>query len=155
MTPLDSAHYQDPLDPLRRFISTPLRTQFRVGSTTVVVATNDFSLLPALPLAAPSGDLDSSTLHWKLVRDSDAHGLLQEPLSLISGQLTIVGMGPACLLGVDRQRRELLGFIGMDVDARTFQEFLVPFLCRLSIEAGETDFLRSSVDGGNGDAADA
>jgi hypothetical protein len=155
MTLLDTARYQDPLDALRRFIPTPLRTQFRIGSTTVVVATNDFSLLPALPLADPSHDLDSSSLDWKLVRDSDAQGLLQEPLFLISGQLTIVGMGPACLLGVDHQRRELLGFIGRDVDARTFQEFLVPFLCRLSTEAGETDFLSFPMAGRNRDAADA
>jgi hypothetical protein len=155
MTLLDPTRYQDPLDPLRRFIPTPLRTQFRVGSTTVVVETNDFSLLPALPLAGPSSGLDLSSLAWKLVRDSDAHGLLQEPVFLISGPLTIVGMGPACLLGMDHERRELLGFIGMDVDARTFQEFLVPFLCRLSKEAGETDLLRSSGEGMNEDSANA
>jgi len=63
MTLLDPTRYQDPLDPLRRFIPTPLRTQFRVGSTTVVVQTNDFSLLPALPLAAPSAASISPASH--------------------------------------------------------------------------------------------
>ena len=155
MTLLDAVRYQDPRDALRRFVPTPLRTQFRVNSTTVVVETNDFSLLPTFPLAASSDDPGSSRLAWKLVRDSDAHGLLQEPLFLISGQLTIVGMGPSCLLGVDHQRCELLAFIGMDVDARTFQELLVPLLCRLSIEAGDVDFWRSSGYEMNEDGADA
>src|SRR5271157_4284490 len=46
---LDLANYQDPLDVLRRFTPTPLRTRFCLAAATVVVETNDFSLLPALP----------------------------------------------------------------------------------------------------------
>ena len=138
MALLDSAIYQDPLDLLRRFIPTPLRTRFHFAGATVVVETNDFSLLPALPLETSAGKFLPANLSWKLVRDPDARGLLQEPLLLISAQLTVVAMGAACLLGVDRERRELLCFIGADVDSRTFQEFLVPFLCRLSAEALET-----------------
>ena len=138
MALLDSAIYQDPLDLLRRFIPTPLRTRFRIAAATVVVETNDFSLLPALPLETASREFLPANLSWKLVRDPDARGLLQEPLLLISAQLTIAAMGPACLLGVDRERRELLCFIGADVDPRTFQEFLVPFLCRLSTQTLET-----------------
>jgi hypothetical protein len=155
MALLDSENYRDPLDPLRRFIPTPLRTRFRVGARSVVVQTNDFSLLPALPLETASGALDPSGLHWKLVRDPDAHGPLQEPLLLISGPLTIVGMGPACLLGVDHELRELSCFIGADVDARTFQEFLFPFLCRLATEATEPDFSKYSLRGLKEDTADA
>jgi len=49
-------------------------------------------------------------------------------LSLTSGTLTIVYMGTACLLGLDHQRRELLGFIGVEVGASTFQEYLLPIL---------------------------
>lgn len=135
MTSLDLAYYEDPLDLLRRFTPTPLRTRFRIAGATVVVETNDFSLLPALPLETFSSGIPPASLDWKLVRDPDARGLLQEPLVLLSGRLTIVAMGAACLLGVDRERRELLCFIGADVDPRTFQEFLVPFLCQLSTQA--------------------
>jgi hypothetical protein len=151
---LDSANYQDPLDLLRRFIPTPYRTRFRVGATSVVVETNDFSLLPELPLELAFDAFFPSTLAWKLVRDADARGLLQEPLHLISGQLTIVAMGAACLLGIDRERRELLGFIGAEVDPRTFHESLVPLLCRLSLEMVETN-QEVCVEHLNEDVADA
>lgn len=132
MTLVDSTNYQDPLDALRRFIPTPLRTRFHVGDARITVETNDFTLLPALPLDTASADLAEPDIEWKLVRDLDAPGLLEEPLVLTSGSLTVVGMGTACLLGVDHERRELLCFIGVDVDGGTFQEFLVPYLCRLT-----------------------
>ncbi|MFI5096461.1 MAG: hypothetical protein ACHQT6_00665 [Candidatus Acidiferrales bacterium] len=138
MALLDLANYQDPLDILRRFTPTPLRTRFCLAAASVAVETNDFSLLPALPLETASGEIPPVSLYWKLVRDPDARGFLQEPLVLLSGQLTIVAMGAACLLGMDQERRELLCFIGGDVDPRTFQEFLVPFLCQLSTQALET-----------------
>jgi hypothetical protein len=134
MTLVDPTNYQDPLDALRRFIPTPLRTRFHIGDARVTVETNDFTLLPALPLDTTSADLAGPDIEWKLVRDLDAPGLLEEPLVLTSGSLTVVGMGTACLLGLDHERRELLGFIGADVDGRTFQEFLVPYLCRWTNE---------------------
>jgi len=151
---LDSAKYEDPLDLLRRFIPTPFRTRFRVAATTVVVATNDFSLLPALPLETGFGEFVPSSVDWKLVRDSDASGALQQPLLMASGQITMVVMGAACLLGVDHERHELLCFIGPDVDTRTFQDVLVPFLCRLSMEPVAA-LSGKSVDGRNGDVPDA
>jgi hypothetical protein len=152
--PLDSANYQDPLDLLRRFIPTPYRTRFRIGGALVVVETNDFALLPELPLETVLNESFPSNLSWKLVRDHDEHGLLQEPSHLICGGLTVVAMGAACLLGVDRERGELLGFIGAEIDPRTFQESLVPLLCRLSLEAMETN-AEEWFDGWNEEAADA
>jgi hypothetical protein len=151
---LDSANYQDPLDLLRRFIPTPIRTRFCVGATSVAVETNDFALLPELPRDTEFDVFLPPGLAWKLVRDHDAHGLLEEPLRLISGALTIVAMGAACLIGVDRERRELLGFIGAEVDPHTFHESLVPLLCRLSLEAIETN-PQAWPDDLNKDAGDA
>jgi hypothetical protein len=142
------SNYTDPLDLLRRFVPTPLRTRFRVGRIVVLVDTNDFSLLPALPLESASEDFGPDIFNWKLVRDSDAPGTLQEPLVLLTGELTIVAMGPPCLLALDRQRRELACFIGADVDAKSFQEFLVPFLCRMSAEAADPN-LREVVESMN------
>jgi hypothetical protein len=132
VTLVDSTNYQDPLDLLRRFIPTPLRTRFHVGDSNVTVETNDFTLLPALPLDTACADAHPTDVEWKLIRDLDAPGLLEEPLLLSSGSLTVVGMGTACLLGLDHERRELLCFIGPDIDGRTFQEFLVPYFCRLT-----------------------
>ena len=129
------AAYVDPLDLLRRFVPTPLKAVYRFGAVRVIVQTNDFLLLPtASAVAAPPG-IAERTFEWILVRDADATGPLQPPMMLTSGALTIVQMGPACLLGLDQERRELLAFIGADVHVRTHQEFLVPLFCRLTNEA--------------------
>jgi len=148
------SHYRDPLDLLRRFVPTPLRTRFRAGRIAVLVDTNDFSLLPTLPLESASGNFDVCTFNWKLVRDSDVPGALREPLILLTGELTIVTMGPPCLMALDHKRRELVCFIGAEVDTKAFQDFLVPFLCRLSTETLEPA-LREVVEGMNEDAVDA
>ena len=71
---------------------------------------------------------------WILIRDEDASGPLQLPVMFTCGLLTIVQMGSACVAGVDRERRELVGFIGSEVHARAHQEFLVPLFCRLTNE---------------------
>jgi hypothetical protein len=137
----DSFVYNDPLDILRRFVPTPLKAVYRIGSVRVAVQTNDFALLPALTLEAHPDLPGEPLLEWKLIRDHDVHGPLEAPFFLTAESLTLVTMGAPCLLGLDRDRRELLGFIGADVDTRTHQEFLVPFLCRLTMDALSTGLL--------------
>jgi hypothetical protein len=55
-----------------------------------------------------------------------------ETTILMAGNVIVYSMGPACLIGADRERREILAFIGRDVDAHSFQESIVPALCRLT-----------------------
>jgi hypothetical protein len=98
------------------------------------VETNDFTLLPALPLDTEWDEIRMPSFEWKLIRDLDAPGQLEEPLLLMSGKLTVVSMGTACLLGLDRERGELLCFIGAEVDAGAFQASLVPLFCQLTNE---------------------
>jgi len=129
----------DPLDVLRRFVPTPLRAVFDVGQTRVVVQTNDFSLLPELPLATITDGSNRCTFEWKIVRDYDAPGVLEEPVLMTSGKLMTVVMGTACMVGLDYERRELLGFIGAEVDARTFQHVLLPLFRRLTNEGFRGD----------------
>jgi len=120
-----------------------------MGSIQVVVETNDFTLLPGLPFDEAETERPGWTFEWKLVRDAEAVGTLEEPVSLTSGTLTMVYMGAGCLLGLDHERRELLGFIGVAVGASTFQEYLVPILCRMSNEAlGAQPFLSNSEERG-------
>ena len=123
--------YADPLDLLRRFVPTPLKAIYRIASLCVMVQTNDFALLPTLLLGADRDAAAGWDLEWKLVRDADSGGPLGTPRFVTSEALTVLEMGTACIVGMDHERRELLAFIGRDVDARTYQEFLVPFLCRM------------------------
>lgn len=135
----DSLTYADPLDILRRFIPAALKASYRIGPVRVMVQTNDFALLPALPLVVNLEAREEQTLEWKLIRDTGSHGSLKAPAILTSRALTVVEMGPACVFGLDHERRELLGFIGADVDSRTHQEFLVPLLCQMTKDAFSTD----------------
>jgi hypothetical protein len=145
----DFSNHNDPLDLLRRFVPTPLKAIYRIGSVSVIVRTNDITLLPAFPLGADLNIDGEQMLEWKLIRDTDSRGLLEEPLFLNSEALTIVEMGTACLLALDHERRELLGFIGADVDARTHQGFLVPFLCRMTSEVFAADPVQGFVSMGD------
>jgi hypothetical protein len=142
----DFSTHVDPPDLLRRFLPTPLKAMYRVGPGQILVKTNDFTLLPALPSGSHSDSHVEHTLEWKLIRDGDSLGLLESPVFLSSPALTIVVMGSACLLGLDHKRRELIGFIGAEIDARTHQEFLVPFLCQLTKEVFYAELLTEFID---------
>jgi hypothetical protein len=124
----------DPLDLLRRFTPTPLKAVYRIGKIRVAVETNDFALLPRLHLEAEFDSSQRSNLEWKLVRDADVRAPLETPICLTTETLTVVAMGGACILGLDKERHELLGFIGAAVDGRTFQEFLLPHLIHMTKE---------------------
>ena len=127
-------HYADPLDLLRRFIPTPLKTLYRVGGIHVTVRTNDITLLPLLPRKAGLEEPGINNFEWKLIRDADCPGLLEPRMCVTSGALTIVGMGPACLTGVDREKRQLLAFIGTAIDTRTHRDVLIPLFSELTTE---------------------
>jgi hypothetical protein len=131
MPTLESVSYTDPLDLLRRFAPTPLKAQVHLELATVVLETNDLSFLPLLP-HSHAGEISSTPCLWKLVRDVDVRGTTVEPSILMAGNLIVYCMGPACLIGADRERREILAFIGRDVDAYSFQQFILPALCRLT-----------------------
>ncbi len=126
-------------DLLRRFIPTPVKGKYCVGGLRMMVQTNDFTLLPALPFDPDHDGAGEQNLAWTLIRDADSHGLLEPPLFLKSGTLTVVLLGTACVVGVDHERRELFGFIGADIDVRAHQEFLVPLLCQMTNEVLVSD----------------
>jgi hypothetical protein len=128
-----SPAYADPLDLLRRFVPSPLKALYRIGSHPVTVETNDIALFPALPLESDTAP-GQAELEWKLIRDLDAPGFLAPAIFLHCGILTVVDMGTACLLALDYGRRQLLGFIGADIDGRTYQEVLVPLFCQMTNE---------------------
>jgi len=146
MPPRELLAHCDPLDLLRRFVATPLKAIYRIGGVRVMVQTNDFTLLPTLPSGASLDVTGNWDLEWKLVRDVDARGPLQPSITVDCRALTVVQMGSACLLGLDHERRELLAFIGADVDAHTHQDFLVPLLCQMTKEASAAE--RFSVPAG-------
>lgn len=141
MHALQTASYRDPLDLLRRFAPTPLKTHVQLDFATVLLETNDLSFFPsplpphlqslhnALP---PTNSPQPKHCLWKIVRDVDVPHKITEASIVMAGSLIVYSMGPACVIGADRERKEILAFIGLEVDARTFQESILPALCRLT-----------------------
>jgi len=129
----DHIPYSHPLDVLRRFMPSPLKTLIKFEEGIILVETNDSSLL--LPL----GYLDSETasaispaFHWKLLRDEDVLGKPAGATILMAGSLLVANMGPACLAGMDLERKELLAFIGGEVDPQDYQIRVFPVLSGLT-----------------------
>lgn len=125
----------DPMDLLRRFIPTPFKAVYEIDTIRVTVQSNDLTLMPPLRLTEREGVSQQPTLDWKLIRDEYSGAVLDPPRTFISGPVAFVEMGSACFFGLDRKRGEILGFIGTRIDARTYQDFVVPLLCRMTREA--------------------
>jgi hypothetical protein len=129
----DHTPYSHPLDVLRRFMPSPLKTLIKFEKEIILVETNDSSLL------LPFGYLDSQTtsaispaFHWKLLRDADVRGKLARATILMAGSLLVANIGPVCLAGMDLERQELLAFIGGEVDPQDYQIYVFPVLSGLT-----------------------
>ncbi len=131
MSTLAPVPYKDPLDLLRRFAPTPLKAQVNLEFASVVLETNDLSFLPSLSRLSAS-EISPKSCRWKIVRDVDVRGTTAETSIVMAGNLIVYSMGPACLVGADRERSEILAVIGRDVDAHCFEESILPALCRLT-----------------------
>jgi hypothetical protein len=131
MSILMPVFYNEPLDLLRRFAPTPLKAEVNLEIANVVLETNDLSFLPSLS-GLSSTEISTKSCIWKIVRDVDVRGTTIEASIVMAGNLIVYSMGPACLIGADRERSEILAFIGRDVDTHSFQEVILPALCRLT-----------------------
>jgi hypothetical protein len=119
-------------DLLQRFVSTNIRAQLRIGSRRVLVETNDFNLLPALPLDTESSESRSPRMEWKIIRDFEARGELGLPVLLDSESVTVVTMGAACVVILDRERMQMSCFVGTRIDGATYRDYLVPIFKELA-----------------------
>ena len=131
MSTVAPVFYKDPLDLLRRFAPTPLKAEVNLEIANVVLETNDLSFLPSLSRLS-TAEISTKSCIWKIVRDVDVRGTTLEASIVMAGNLIVYSMGPACLIGADRERGEILAFIGRDVDTHSFQEAILPALCRLT-----------------------
>ena len=115
-----------------------------LGLANVEVETNDPNLFPFLVSATGdvedassfgSGAIDDPSVcscRWKIIRDVDVRGKTNEPTVVVAGELMVYTAGPACLIAADRGRREILGFVGRDVDKSALRESILPAIVRLT-----------------------
>jgi hypothetical protein len=147
----DIVPYRDPLDLLRRFAPAPLKVSLHFEFANVALETNDLSFFPSASAnASPSSAAYDPALPsclWKLLRDVDVRDKLTEASIVMAGSLIIYSTGPACIIAADRERQEVLAFIGVEADTRVFHDVIFPALCRL------TEFVTRPLPHANASAA--
>jgi hypothetical protein len=90
----------------------------------VKVETNDPSIVEAMRrvTAPPSHENQDPPYFGKLIRDDMAPCGGREVTILSFGPLSTVLLGAGTVIFIDRERREMLGFIAPDVPTRQFVE---------------------------------
>lgn len=119
-------------DLLRRFVPTPLVSTFCTRDVRMRLETNDPLIITAMQSATVPGSLENGDLSfWKLIRDDEAPHGSRKVTILSSGPLSSLLVDAGTVIVIDRELREVLGFLGPDVSAREFLVILYPIIVKL------------------------
>jgi hypothetical protein len=129
-------------DLLRRFVATPHSSVFRVGSTNVRLETNDPTLANTIQKATVCRvkSVAQEDSDWKLIRDKQAPCGGREISVLSTGPIGTVLLGRGTFIAVDRERREVLGFIAPDISGEEFAAIALPLILNLLDPRASTQF---------------
>lgn len=123
-------------DLLQRFVPVPHACSLIAGDIHLQLETNDPSIVTAMrSVASPASKNEKASYSWKLIRDNKAPRGRREVTILTSGALSTLLLGAGTIIAIDRQRREVLGFIASDVSAQEFVTILLPLITELSRES--------------------
>jgi hypothetical protein len=120
-------------DLLRRFVPARHVSNVLAGDTSVRLETNDPSIIEAMAkiTALPSQENGGHSYFWRLIRDEETPCGGQEVTILSSGPLSTFLLGVGTMIVVDRERREVLGFIAADVGEKELITRCLPLLLSL------------------------
>jgi hypothetical protein len=120
-------------DLLRRFVATPNSSVFRIGSTYARLETNDPTLADTMQGATVCRERSDARQdsEWKLIRDELAPCGGKEVSVLSAAPIGTVLLGPGTVIAVDRDRREVLGFIAPDISGEEFAAIALPLILSL------------------------
>ena len=120
-------------DLLRRFVPAPHVCNVFVGDTCARLETNDPSIVAAMPSVTASSSYENAEVSyfWKLIRDDEAPCGGGEVTIFSSGPLTTLLLGTGTVIVIDRERREVLGFIASDVGAKELVTSWLPVILNL------------------------
>lgn len=132
------APYRNPLDVLWRGVPVLFRADVRLAGVNVSVESNDSELLALVTgFAAVSKDPSESNFLWRIVRDTESLGAIEPAVMIEREELAFATMSAAVVVGVDRERKELLAFVGVNVDESAFKETVFPLFERMTLRAFE------------------
>lgn len=120
-------------DLLRRFVATPNISMFLIGNSCAQLETNDQLLASTIQRATVYCETEHAeeTSHWKLIRDEQAPCGGREVSVLSAGPIGMLLVGAGTVIAVDRERREVLGFIAPDISGEEFIDFVLPLILKL------------------------
>lgn len=120
-----------PPDLMRRFTPTPYVFELNSGTGVIRIEAEDLQLALSLRhvCSAQSADIGEPIVFWRLVRERrGAMPQAAESIFFSSGKLRMLLHGTGTLLIQDMERREVLGFIGAEVQVTQLTEKLIPLL---------------------------
>jgi hypothetical protein len=131
---------------LRRFVETPYVVSSKSGEATIRIEANEFVLINKMHGAMVSQEgFGTEILTWKLIRDGAAPGDGKELTILSSGPLNVILAGTGTVIAIDRERRELLGFVAANVSSDEFVTALLPIIFQLSHLSATANTLEQEV----------
>jgi hypothetical protein len=106
------------VDPIDRFLETPLATRLNLGGVEVNLSTNDPAIIERLqnmfPWRTPSEQGCSTSSSWRIVvEDRGTSSVLCEPLSVHSASdnaMAFIAIGQSCFLAYDWETRRGVSF---------------------------------------------
>lgn len=121
-------------DLLKRFVPLPFEGAFAISDVDVWIKTNDPAILELLTPFLAQPRQNQTEFKWSLIRDSEAPLEIERLTIVKCGRLAVANLGPACLIGVDYDRRELVAFLGLDPRASKLRDIVLPLLTTLTVE---------------------
>ena len=120
-------------DLLRRFVATPNISMFRIGNSCARLETNDQLLASTIQGATVCCEAEHAeeASHWKLIRDEQAPCGGREVSVLSAGPIGTLLVGAGTVIAVDRDRREVFGFIAPDLSGEEFIDIVLPPILKL------------------------
>jgi hypothetical protein len=120
-------------DLLRRFVATPHSSVFCIGNDHVRLETNDLSLADTIRNANVCREKSNAQEHseWKLIRDNQAPCDGKDITIFSAGSIGTILLGTGTIIVVDRERREVFGFITPDISRDEMASTVLPLILDL------------------------
>lgn len=126
-------------DPLLRRVALPYRFRVGHGASDFQIESNDLTIalfIRQFMLESPQYEM---VRRWRLIRDADGPASDGSYTAMENRELTMIVAGTGTILVFDRERGEVVGFIGADILLPEISELLGQlFTCASRIEPGMT-----------------
>lgn len=124
----------EPPDLLRRFVSLSYELCVRIQGLHLHLATNEPRLAAALGSIAGDCRSDSIKMQCTIFCDPDLSPDLGEKIEIDAGDSIFLSFGRACVIAIDREKRQITGFVAAGALEGAWPAIVVPALTALIVE---------------------